>query len=73
MSIQNAVEARDLFHRSSGTLETILRWVGESAEKNMLRVCFDGWPSDEVVAELRRRGFRVELKDVLTLSTEVWW
>ena len=71
--INNATEALEMFQRSSISLATILDYIERSAKSNRRFVRFEGWPSDAVVAELRQRGFRVELNDVLIPDTRIYW
>ena len=73
MTIQNADDAREVFKRSSMTLESILQHVEDCARGNWRYAPFEGWPSDEVIAELKKRGFKVVLSDTLIPDMKVYW
>jgi len=73
MTIQTAEDAKALFNHHSKTLEQVLSLIESAARRNSRYVTFDGWPSDEVVGELRQRGFTINLSEVLMPSTRIFW
>ena len=73
MTIESVGDARAIFERNSVSVERVLLWVEESARDNRRYIEFEGWPSDAVVAEIKKRGFSVTLSDVLIPDTRVSW
>jgi hypothetical protein len=71
--IESADDALRLFERNTKTVEDVLALVERAATRNWRFIRFDGWPSDAVISELRRRGFNVYLSDVLIPDTRVSW
>jgi hypothetical protein len=71
--IKTAKEARHLFDHGSKTVDEVLELIERAARRNSRYVQFDGWPSDEVVGELKLRGFSVTLSEVLSPSTKIFW
>ena len=71
--IKNAKDALEVFERNSLTVEQILEHVESCARDNWRHASFEGWPSDAVIAELRKLGFKVVLSDHLIPNMKVYW
>ena len=71
--IQNANEARDLFQQSSMTLEDVLSVIEDNSREQCPQADIKGWLSDQVIAELESRGFKVAKTKGLWLHTEIYW